>query len=116
MKLRNQIINFIINKSKDEKFNAMTISKYAISSTFFLDPLFKTDTANYFIQRHWAEIVDFKNNFMEDDNTDIFSHPDIFLQHLVRLYARILLAAIDLENTTIIDEYFIRKLENLMRV
>lgn len=53
---------------------------------------------------------------MFDDDTDIFSYPDIFLNHLVRRYARIILTSITLEDNVIIDEYFKRKLENLLKI
>lgn len=116
MTLRNHIINFIICTAKDENFTESTIDRSAIVSTFFRDQIFTTNSAHQFIQRYWVEIVDFKNNFMADDDTDIFTHPIIFLQHLVRRYAHIILASLTLENYVILDEYFIRKLENLLRI
>lgn len=116
MTLKTQIINFIINASKDEKFDGATLEKSSITSTFFIETTFTKTTANYFIQRHWMEIVQFKNEFMQEDTTDIFSCPEIFLNHLIRQYSRIILASITLDDNVVIDEYFRRKLENLMKI
>lgn len=117
MTLRNQIISLIINEANDEKFYEATIEKSAIVSTFFLEPSFiSVKSAHSFIQRYWVEIVEFKNNFMMEYDINIFAHPDTFVKHLIKCYARILLASISLESTVKIDEYFIRKLERLMEI
>lgn len=117
MDLRTQIINLMINASRDEKFDGITVEKSAIVSTFFLEsPVNDVKLAHIFIQRYWMEIVEFKNNFMTECDIDIFTHPDVFVKHLIRCYARILLASITLEPVIKIDEYFIRKLEKLIKI
>lgn len=114
MTLRTQIIEIIINKSVREEFNGTIIERSALASSFFLEPMFKKKmTANLFIQKHYLDIANFKNEFMQDDDTDIFSHPTIFLIHLVRRYARMILASLTLNSNVEINDDFRNKLEAL---